>query len=155
MKEIPLTQGKVALVDDGDFKSLNSVKWCAVGIGRTFYAKRSKQRNKIIFMHRAILSPPKGMVIDHIDGNGLNNQRSNLRIVDVRENSRNRHHKRSSDFPGVSWDARRKKWQTWIWINGKNIWLGRFNDEISAANAYRNACESLVTPREIAGSVVA
>jgi len=155
MKEIPLTQGKVALVDDEDFEYLNASKWCAARNSRTFYAKRALLRTKTIFMHRVVLAPQKGMIIDHIDGNGLNNQRSNLRIVNVRENSRNRHHEKSSTFPGVSWDARRKKWQAWIWINGKNVWLGRFTDEISAASAYRKACESLPAQRELAGSMAA
>jgi hypothetical protein len=94
MKEIPLTQGKVALVDDEDFESIANHKWCAHQRGNTFYAERSRFGNRggTILMHREILSTSDtALEIDHIDGNGLNNTRANLRVVTHAENMKNQH----------------------------------------------------------------
>src|SRR5690349_13550488 len=94
MKIIPLTQGKVTLVDDADYEELSKFKWCAVKHNRNFYASRSqylgyvngKMKTKSIFMHRLLLKPDKGFVVDHLDGDGLNNQRYNIRSVTHRTN---------------------------------------------------------------------
>ena len=87
-------------------------------------------------MHAVILNHPVGMVADHIDGNGLNNQRENLRIVTHRENSLNRHIPKSSKYPGVHWDNQRGKWRSRIRVAGKNRHIGYFNSEESAAREY-------------------
>lgn len=144
MKEIYLSQlGKnkgmyVALVDDDDYAYINSFKWCIMKAGKTIYAKRSIRINgkkKGFLMHWAIMSK-KG--IDHIDHNGLNNQKSNLRICTQSENNMNRSKQEntSSPYKGVSFHKSHKKWRANIKINGKQIHIGYFNTEKDAAKAY-------------------
>jgi hypothetical protein len=138
MKEIKLTQNQVALVDDEDFERLNQFKWCANKIGNTFYAISSINIDGIkknVYMHRYIIS---GKHIDHIDGNGINNQKINLRICTHKENMMNQYKRSnlSSIFKGVSFYKPTKKWRCQININGKNTYLGCFISEIEAAKAY-------------------
>lgn len=100
MKEIKLTQGKVALVDDEDFEYLNQWKWCAVKNRYTFYAVRSvyfpKQKRhkytpkKTVWMHREILKTPPDLQVDHKDHDGLNNQRYNIWSCTQSQNGRNK-----------------------------------------------------------------
>jgi len=93
MKKIKLTKKQVALVDDSDYEELNRFKWHARKTVKTFYAERTftigNGKRKNVFMHRYIMQTPKGFDTDHIDGNGLNNQRSNLRVCTRSENLRN------------------------------------------------------------------
>jgi len=149
MKRIPLTQGKFALVDDDIFDELNQDKWYALKNKRTFYAVRNVRKadgkQTSLKMHRVIIQTPSGMETDHIDHNGLNNQRSNLRICTTIENSHNKRAevkedtKYSSNYVGVSWHKDNKKWRANIASNGKDIHLGYFNNELDAAIAYNNA----------------
>ena len=147
MKRIWLTAAKFALVDDADYEWLNQWKWCAMSVKRNFYAVRRSPRKEgkqyTILMHRLILGliNSDGKQADHIDGNGLNNQRRNLRIATNQENHFNsaKHKHSSSKFKGVSWDVKRRKWETQIMLNGKRIFLGYFQDEIEAAKAYDKA----------------
>jgi hypothetical protein len=86
MRTIPLTQGKVALVDDADFDRLDSYNWCAHKHCNTWYAVRNGRRNSrgirpLVLMHRQLLRASSGVDIDHRDGNGLNNRRKNLRVA--------------------------------------------------------------------------
>lgn len=150
MKEILLTQGKVALVDDDDYNEISKYKWYAHKNRNTFYAHRTEKipKRTIHQMHRIILNPRNGLQIDHIDGNGLNNQKSNLRLVTRRQNLQNSHIKKSSAFPGVLWYKQTKKWQAKIKISGRTRHLGYFKDELEAATAYRVACAVLVQERE-------
>lgn len=145
MKTIELTQGKVALVDDEDFEELNQHKWYAHKDGNTFYAGRSinKPHPMTIHMHQAIMNAPKGVDIDHINGDGLNNLKSNLRIVTHRQNTQNRHATKSSIYPGVGWHERDKKWRAYITINGKQKHLGHFDVEAEAYAAYLKALEDM------------
>lgn len=143
MKQIKLTQGKFALVDDEDFDFLNQWKWSVSKIGNNFYAMRSKKITKTrksitIRMHRLILNVSKGEYVDHIDMNGLNNQRSNIRVCTNAENSRNRTASKntSSKFKGVSWHKRNKKWCANIKVDRKTYSIGSFTSEIEAAKAY-------------------
>lgn len=142
MKEIQLTQGKVALVDDEDFESVNQFKWYAQNKRGSFYAARKSSETAEI-MHRFLLKPPSGMVIDHIDGNSLNNQRKNLRIVTPRQNSLNRRKGKgatTSKFKGVNWDKFRKRWVAQIRVFKKHPKrIGVFLSEIEAALAYNEA----------------
>ena len=136
MKEIHLTQGKVALVDDEDFERLNRFKWYAFKNGYVFYACRSlpysERKSRTFYMHWDVIGKPlKGLETNHKDGNGLNNQRSNLQNGTKRQNQQNRIHgkKKSSQYPGVYWFSIRQKWRAQIVINGIQTHLGLFLEE--------------------------
>lgn len=145
MREIQLTQGKVALVDDEDFEYFNQWKWHAIKSGNTFYAYRNQKINdryEQIKMHRLILGITDSIVLaDHRDLNGLNNQKYNLRIATKAQNNANRRAAKNgvSKYLGVNWLPDRKKWKAEIRKDGKNKHLGRFKNEIDAAMAYNKA----------------
>lgn len=150
MRRIQLTQNKQTFVDDGDCPLLSEYKWCAhrtgKKVGHTFYAERGFRingRHHIVLMHRLILGLRAGdhRETDHIDGNGLNNQRINLRICSRSENNQNRRVLKgsSSQYRGVSWDGDRKKWRASIKWRGKQSYLGLFVLEVEAALAYNRA----------------
>ncbi len=147
VKEIQLTQGKVALVDDADYEWLNQWKWCANNQHGHWYAHRGYRvngKNQIVTMHALILGTPKGMDSDHKDGEGLNNQRQNLRVCTTAQNQQNRRVQlsaKSSMFKGVCWDKENKKWLSQIGIAGIQRKLGRFTSEIQAALAYDRAAK--------------
>jgi len=145
MRTIELTQGKLALVDDEDFEELNQYKWFANKRGNTFYAVRNTKRpNRTkIRMHKEIMDTPKGLETDHIDGDGLNNCRPNLRVVTSRQNQQNRHTPKSSIYPGICWWKDRGKWRARIEINGKRKHLGLFDVEEEAYNAYLKALATI------------
>jgi hypothetical protein len=134
VKEIQLTQGYVALIDDEDYQDVSQFKWQLHRDGKGgLYAKRDK-----VFMHRYILEPPTGTQIDHINGNGLDNQRANLRFATYAENQQNSSGRKvkSSRFKGVSWASNAKKWIAYIGVDNKPIKIGSFIDEVEAAKAY-------------------
>lgn len=141
---IPLTKGYVTVVDDED-AVLVAGSWCAKPVGRSVYACRSHKRGQVSLLHRVILGlTAQDPDVDHIDGDGLNNRRSNLRLASKAQNHRNTRKPLranggapSSRFKGVSWDAARSKWRAQIQIGGgNNKFLGRFDAEADAAKAY-------------------
>ena len=149
MKEISLSQGKVTLVDDDMYEELNQYKWFATKSYNTYYAERMSpyvngKRTKIKMHHEIIGKPPEDLVTDHRNGDGLFNLRSNLYHVTNRQNCQNmKNVKKTSKFPGVHWNAPRKKWRTKIQINGKEKHLGRFTSELEAFAVYKAAVESI------------
>ena len=142
MKQIPLTRGKVALVDDDDFEYINKYKWCVYICNGMPYAKRGKNK-KTELMHRVIMNPPSDMQIDHINGNGLDNRRINLRIVTSRQNQQNRHQIKSSNYPGVYWNKNKQKWHATIKIKGAHKHILYTENECEAATAYNVASNYL------------
>lgn len=141
MKEIPLTQGFVALVDDSDFDRVSAHKWCVSKTPRNFYAKRAFPKGDgtqgWIRLHQFLM--PGVKEIDHRDGNGLNNCRDNLRPCNRRQNQQAHKRKRAdvtSKYRGVSWHPKVKKWQASLSVNGKTVYLGIFTREEDAARAY-------------------
>lgn len=144
MKEIPLTKGYVALVDDDDYERVNAHKWYATVKARrgttTVYAGRQSMRRTIL-MHRFILGCKEK--VDHIDTSGINNQRYNLRPANNSQNKANSRKAsgRTSIYKGVSWHKDTQKWQAAIAVNWKTIYLGVFKDECDAAQAYNFAAE--------------
>lgn len=142
MKEIPLTRGLVALIDDEDYAAVSKFKWHAQWSRRTFYAKR-RDGDKHVALHQILI--PGVLQIDHRDGNGLNNQRSNLRSATAGENSRNRgpNKNNASGWKGVSWYKAGRKWRATIYVQGKNRLLGSFDDSVEAAKAYDAAAREL------------
>lgn len=137
MKLFPIRGGHFAKVDDADYEALSSVKWRMSGYGCAVTGVKSQS------MHRHLMSPPAGMDIDHIDGDRLNNQRSNLRICTRSQNiqnSRPRNCKtKTSQFKGVNWIATNARWRSRIKANGQQIPLGCYRTEIEAAQAYDRA----------------
>jgi hypothetical protein len=138
MKEIPLTQGQVALVDDEDYEKVSQYNWFAEKSRNTYYAlSHPGYKNRIkVRMHRLVMDCSEGMFVDHIDGNGLNNQKSNLRICTHRQNTQNKHIEKTSIYPGVHWVNKLQKWQAHIQLSGKIVYLGVFKNEIDAFRAY-------------------
>ena len=178
MKEIPLTKGQVSIVDDSDFEWLNYWPWHAqkskTKYKTKYYAVRTelvgyvdgKPIIKTIFMHRAIIEKklleekrfeeynqfrnnPRKFPVDHINGNTLRNTRDNLRSVSHIQNHQNRHHKKTSKYPGVWWNKKDKKWRTEIKYNGKRKYIGNFNSEEKAYEAYKKAYNKLVKEEKI------
>ncbi len=145
MREIPLTKGYVALVDDEDYERVNAFKWFAAPHRRCIYARREEVRDGkrvVIRMHRFIMGCPED--VDHADNDGLNNQRYNLRPANNGQNQANmRKQKRqtSSRFKGVYLHRQTGKWVAQVNINGKKTNLGLFRDEVDAAQAYNFAAE--------------
>jgi len=136
VRYIPLTKNQFAIVDAADYERLSRYTWSASHCGRTFYAARNAGGRPVL-MHRMIMRPPKGMVVDHIDGNGLNNRRSNLRICTRAENNRNRRPAPggSSRFRGVYRCRTADRWIANLSVNNRTVYVGLFADEVEAALA--------------------
>jgi len=144
---ISLTQGKFAIVDAEGYDRLVKYKWSCSQDGNNFYAYTflsEGNKKKRVFMHRLIMNAPEGLVVDHIDRNGLNNRKCNLRLCTKAQNVQNSRPRRnrSSKYKGVFWNKLNKKWSASIHKGDKRIYLGGFDDEIEAALAYdRKAAE--------------
>lgn len=136
---VELTQGKVVILDAQDWALVSDVKWRAHR-GRTTWYARSRRNGRQVWMHRLILAAPKGFDVDHIDGNGLNNRRENLRLASVSENRRNVHVAvAKSGFKGVSPGRSGRKWRAQIQVDKKKIHLGTFSTKEEACAAYDRA----------------
>ncbi len=134
-KNIPLTQGQYAIVDDADFDWLNQWRW---HFNRTtgYASRRDRKGMRTILMHRLIIGAPTGSQTDHVDGDGLNNQRHNLRICTASQNQQNRKPQAGSrsQYKGVSFYD--DVYVVRIYVNEENLYLGRFTDERLAAQVY-------------------
>jgi hypothetical protein len=144
-RKIYLTQGKYAIVDPEDYEWLAKYKWFAVRNDGRFYAVRwAKNRN--VKMHQVIMGTEEGKVIDHINGNGLDNRRANVRFATAQQNGWNKRKQRgnySSKYKGVHWAKKRNQWRARIKCNGRSIHLGRFETEEEAARAYDEKAKEL------------
>lgn len=153
--QIPLTQGKVALVDASDAPRVMVFKWHAIKKVRptglvVWYAVRTiplsdRKGKKSVYLHRAILDVPEGTEVDHVDGDGLNCCRDNLRPASRAQNACNIPKRRfsecSSRFVGVR--KFRNKWHADIKANGKRVHIGTFADETEAAMARDRVAKAL------------
>ena len=148
-KRIKLTQGKYALVDDIDFDRVSQFSWYANKRKHTYYAQRIiylSGGQHTLFLHRFILNLKlyDGKQADHIDGDGLNNQRSNLRKCTLHQNRLNRRPQSGvSKYKGVNWHRVSQKWRAKIKKNRKDYYLGLFSNEIDAAKAYDRKAKEL------------
>lgn len=144
---ISLTRGKCAIVDDEDFIRLNQWKWYCLKERNGFTAARTVQTGgskKRILMHREIMRPPDGMQVDHINHDGLDNRRENLRICTNAENQMNtRPRGGTSQYIGVCWHKRDKRWSAKIQFCHKSYHLGNYATEEEAARAYDKAARKL------------
>ncbi len=144
---VPLTKAHVAIIDAADVDLVDGYSWYAMPNGKTVYARRGELhcgKSRTVFLHRVILGilDPK-IQTDHIDRNGLNNRRTNLRVATRSENMRNKGAQRNnkSGFKGVSWNADMRKWEAKINILGRQTRLGMFDAVEAAHAAYREAAE--------------
>lgn len=148
MMEIRLTRGKVALVDDEDFEEVSAHQWYAYPHRSTFYAERRVRHSDgkydpehmhvVILMRKLGRRLAPGMFPDHINGNGLDNRRVNLREATRAQNGRNccrRSASPASQYLGVTWHRESKKWVARIRADGRNVYLGIFVTELEAAKA--------------------
>jgi hypothetical protein len=138
MAEILLTQGKRALVDTEDYPRLSKYRWRAKQIDGLWYAYSANNA-----MHRELLTPGPGVCVDHINHDGLDNRRENLRLASHAENMANKKRPctNKSGFKGVSFAPQLNKWYASIKIHGKSLNLGYYLDKIAAANAYDEAAK--------------
>lgn len=137
-----LTNGACTLVDDDDYGWVIEHIWCF----HTGYAARKIKINgklKRIFMHRLINHTPANLETDHINGDKLDNRKTNLRSCDNARNQQNRQKasNKSSKYKGVHWHIRDHKWVARIRVNGNQISLGTFQNEITAAYTYNIAAK--------------
>lgn len=137
---IVLSGGKSALVDDCDFPALCGFRWHAFKNGRAWYAARTDRsggRKRTIYMHRQILGVSGSEHVDHVDGDGLNNTRENIRLCTRQQNHWNvRSFRGSSKFKGVAFHKKSRRWQAYISFNDSQIHIGLFGSELAAASAY-------------------
>jgi hypothetical protein len=147
-RRIDLGEGEWTILDPVDYYRFGNLKWTISGNGRKFYAARFVKigpgKTKTLRLHREIMNPPPGLLVDHRNGDGLDNRRANLRLATRSQNMYNKpktKSKTSSRFIGVSFDKGRRKWETRIYYQKRKIWLGRFDDEIDAAKAYDEAAK--------------
>jgi len=133
VRRIPLGNGLFATVDNADYEEVCKYRWYVSRPGGNFYAARSKQ-GRTEYMHRMLMRPRKGRVVDHIDGNGLNNRRCNLRVCTPAQNLTNKLPRGgTSRYVGVY--RRKDKWIAHVTRRGKLHYLGLFDDEVAAAQA--------------------
>lgn len=141
-RQIPLSKGKVALVDDEDYERVNQYRWCFTDVGYAVgYAGgdwSGGKQPRHISMHRFILDAPPHLKVDHINGNGLDNRRANLRYATTSQNAQNKRGRKSgtSRYKGVYWDKQRNRWRAVVILNGKHHHGGDHRIEEDAARAY-------------------
>ncbi len=149
--KIPLTQGKFAKVDPEDYVWLSQFRWCCKMNVENCYAVRNVQthgRSKRIYMHRLIRNTPDHLVCDHENHDGLDNRKRNCRNCTTAQNNANRRKCRtaSSQYLGVSYNKRRRKWIAHIKDQGKERYLGSYDIEADAARAYDRAAVAIHGP---------
>lgn len=154
MKEIKLSRGMVALVDDEHYDYLNQWKWCAIKQSGQFYARRSihwcdngVQKARTRLMHREIMGV-NGMMIDHINRNGLDNRTENLRLADSTQNQMNKRGWSKSGMKGVYRGSKNRFWAE-ININRHVIRLGSFKSPEDAGRAYDKAAVQIFGDRAL------
>tara|TARA_R100001530_G_scaffold129889_1_gene100468 strand:+ start:342 stop:833 length:492 start_codon:yes stop_codon:yes gene_type:complete len=137
--EIELINGKKTIVDLCDYDELSGYKWYEIERKHTSHVARWDGK-KHIYMHRQIMNPKDDELIDHVNHNGLDNRRSNLRVCTRKENSRNCVSRiGKSKYKGVSWHKASKLWHARIMVDRKSKNLGYFKNEEDAGRAYNNA----------------
>jgi hypothetical protein len=150
-------KGKEVLVDDEALDLLSYYHWSIMKAKHKwkphYYVvasyKDENKKQKRMFMHRLIMGAVEGEIVDHINGNTLDNRLDNLRITSQRINAINRHHPRTSQYPGVCWSKQKNKWAARIKVKDKLRFLGYFLKEKDAGNAYLWALSQIEDGKEI------
>lgn len=147
---VPLTGGKFALIDEVDWSIVSRHCWHVRNGRNTLYAVANEyipetKGGRKIWMHRLITDAPDGIQVDHINRDGLDNRRCNLRLATPVENQRNRPGKKNgtSVYKGVSWSSQHSKWRAQIYHDQRQHFVGLFHDEIDAARAYDSRAKEI------------
>lgn len=133
--------GLFAMIDEPDYEMVSQYKWRPCFTNGKFYARRGGNG---AYMHRLIASPGRSQVVDHINHNGLDNRRDNLRVCTGSENQRNRSQlqvNNKSGFIGVYFDQKAERWRAKISVHGDSVYLGTFDNPIDAAMARDEAAK--------------
>jgi hypothetical protein len=144
-RKIFLGEGEWTILDEPDYYRYANCRWSLGGNGKKYYAVRGAKNKdgeiEIVRLHRQIMNPKNGLLVDHQNGNGLDNRRANLRIATQSQNMQNRRKRKNStsQYIGVWFVKDKNKWESRIVHNGKRIWLGYFDSETDAAKAYDKA----------------
>ncbi|MDE3095803.1 MAG: HNH endonuclease [Chloroflexota bacterium] len=146
MPAIMLDRGRFALVDDGDFERVKGHRWTTnrphvTASGLEFWYAQAHIDGKTVRMHRFIMDAPSGTQVDHINGDGLDNRRSNLRLCSHAGNNRNRHVKNAPARGVLRLSSGR--WSARIGVDGRNVGLGTYDSKEAAARAYDAAAVRL------------
>jgi len=141
MKIIRLAHGKKTVVDDHIYPLVKDYKWYPHKSSTNNYYARATIKGKKVLLHRLITECKKEFVIDHINGNGLDNRKKNLRMCLQKENMRNQktNSRNTSGYKGVYYRKDRKKWTAQIRVNKRHKFLGYFDNKIDAAKSYNRA----------------
>ena len=146
--EIHVGNGHFAICDWADWDLVKGLSWYLSTSGRAMKCQYAQARiasgaDKRITMHRLIMQPPEGFVVDHINCNGLDNRRANLRLATLQQNAFNRrnHPNATSNFKGVSFESRTGMWRAHIKVDGRKVSLRRHGTEMEAAMAYNLAAK--------------
>ncbi len=138
MKIINISDKHSTFVDNEDYQKLSQYKWHILSMGGGKYPAVYRQNGKqIIYMHRQIMETPINLIVDHIDHNRLNNQKSNLRNCSRSQNAQNMMD--NGEYQGVHWDTTHKKYRSRIRVSGARKHLGYFNNPSEAAICYNKA----------------
>jgi len=147
-RRIWLGEERFAILDQHDYYHLGKLKWYFTGFDGKFYAVRNftidNIRTKIVSMHRELINAPKGLLVDHKNGNSLDNRKSNLRLATRGQNLCNSKRNKdncTSKYRGVSWHKRSRKWRIGLQSEGKCVVSKLFDNEIDAAKAYDEAAK--------------
>ena len=139
-------KGSHALIDKEDFEKVSKYRWIARQSKERVYVQHLFLKNgkwSVLHLHRIIMRAPKGMDVDHINGNGLDNRKRNLRICTRSQNLMNGKKKRKNKYKGTSWDKRKKKWEAFIGYNHKKISLGYYKKAKEAGKAYNAGAKKI------------
>lgn len=136
MIKIPLQNGAYALVDDADYDKVRAYRWHYYDSGKRRYVVSGNT-----ILHRFILDAPSDMFVDHVNGDGLDNRRCNIRLCTPKENTRNRsvHENGTSGYKGVSWHKVRSAWSAQIGVDYRLVHLGLYESPEDAAIVYNHA----------------
>ncbi len=143
MKKVKLTRGKFATVDNDVYEKVNKYNWYYIEGGYAARDDFSSGKRKMVYMHRFIMDPPEGMVIDHINGKKHDNRKENLRICTHRQNSWNAKKRtdNKSGYRGVSWDKSKQKWGVRLKVGNLYKFGGYFTNKIEASKRYGELVE--------------
>lgn len=137
-QSIRLRNGVCAYLDDADYDRSTDFHWHKTLNGYAAGSVVEQGVRKRVYLHRWLMNAQPGQLVDHIDGNKLNNRRSNLRLVTRSQNQANRRRNRTSRsrYKGVTWHKRRRLWMARIQVRGRRITIGYYADPLHAAYEY-------------------